>query len=614
MIARGLVGYALLCAALYAAVWKWSRMPAFDPLTPRERADVLAVLRDALDGKPPRAPAVSTPLAEVAVVQLWHHGRPVWRAEAHAATVGEAVAQAARELSGKSATLPRDGRLKVDLVRARAPIFTHLADRWSLFFAFSAVSGLDGLLLSLDGREAILVPDDLLVADALAGEHPLPQLELELGLDTTKVVGLALERLQLDSARYESTPHRWWRIRTDSFVESASGALPVVRGNVPGPPVTRESLVAAARAGGDYLVRHLDPEGHFDYLYDQIADHHEPRSGDYSLPRHGGANYFLAQLYGTTHDPAVKDAASRALYYLVAQSRGGCDRPDRACVGDSAQVDLGSTALALVAAAEYQRTTGERTFEPWARRLAGFILYMQLPSGDFRHLYWPDQDRRDEKERLPYYSGEAALALARLSALPQIPPADAARFAAAANRALEYLTGAYYDFFVGQFVYAEDHWTCLAADALWDHLDDAHRRRYADFCDGFAAFLRRMQFQPDEAMSRAAPDVVGAYGFSPLLPPHDTPVGSRSECSISVWRMDRKLGRASSRSTTETREQVLSAMQFLLGRQLRDDNAWLAPDPDEARGGIPQSDVKRQVRIDGIQHGGSALLRAIELL
>jgi hypothetical protein len=609
MIARGLVGYAILCAAVYAVVWKWSRMPPFDPLSGDERAQVMSVLRDALDGKPPRAPAIAAPV-DVAVVQLWHHGRPAWRTEARASTVGEAIAQAARALAEKSATLPRDGRLKVDLVRARAPIFTHLADRWPLFFAFSAVSGLDGLVLSLDGREAVLVPDDLLVADVLAGEHPLPQLELELGLDTAQVLALALDRLQLDSARYAASPHRWWRIRTDSFVESGSGVLPVVRGNVPGPPVTKETLVAAARAGGDYLVKHLDPDGHYDYLYDQVADRHEPHSGDYSLPRHGGATYFLAQLYGTTHDPRVKDAASRAMYYMIGESRGGCDRTDRACVGDSAQVDLGSAALALVAAAEYQRTTGERTFEPWARRLAGFILYMQLPSGDFRHLYWPDQDRRDEKERLPYYSGEAALALARLSALPGLPPADAARFADASNRALEFLTGAYYDFFVGQFVYAEDHWTCLAADALWDRLDDAHRRRYADFCDGFAAFLRRMQFQPDEAMSRAEPDVIGAYGFSPLLPPHDTPVGSRSECSISVWRMDRALGRSGS----ETREQVLRAMQFLLGRQLRDDNAWLAPAPDEARGGIPQSDVKRQVRIDGIQHGGSALLRAVELL
>ena len=161
---------------------------------------------------------------------------------------------------------------------------------------------------------------------------------------------------------------------------------------------------------------------------------------------------------------------------------------------------------------------------------------MQLPNGDFRHIYWPDRDLREENIRLPYYSGEAALALARLAALPETPPELAARYAEAADRALTFLTGPYYDFFVGQFVFAEDHWTCLAADALWDRLSDDHRRRYTDFCDHFVGFLRDMQFSDEEAITRDQPDIAGAYGFSPILPPHDTPVGSRSECAISVWR------------------------------------------------------------------------------
>ncbi len=501
--------------------------------------------------------------------------------------------------------------------------------------------GLDGLSLAVAGQEALLTPDDLLLADALAGQHPLPQLELEIGLDGDRVVRLALERLGLDNARYESSTRRWSRLAIESFIEPAAppspspaslspdplspdplspdplspdplppDPLPVVRGNVPGPPVTRESLLAAAVSGGRYLVRHLQPDGQFDYQYEVVADRHEPPSGDYSLPRHGGASYFLAQLFGATHDPALKDAASRALYYLVGAARGGCKRPDRACVGDSFVVDLGSTALALVAAVEYQRTTGDRSFESWAHRLAAFILYMQLPSGDFRHLYFPDEDRINENERLPYYSGEAALALARLAALPDTAPAEAERLAAASDRALAYLTGPNYDFFVGQFLFAEDHWTCLAADTLWDHISEDHRRRYADFCDRFAAFLRRMQFTSDDALAEQQPDLVGAYGFGPMLPPHDIPVGSRSECAVSVWRMDQRLGRPGA----ETRRQVLYAIQFLLGRQLRDDNSWLEPDPDEARGGIVQSDVKRTVRIDGLQHAGSALLRAVELL
>jgi hypothetical protein len=78
--------------------------------------------------------------------------------------------------------------------------------------------------------------------------------------------------------------------------------------------------------------------------------------------------------------------------------------------------------------------------------------------------------------------------------------------------------------------------------------------------------------------------------------------------------MDQRLGRGRLTQTEATRQQVLAAMRFILGRQLRDDNSWMMPELEEARGGIPQSDVKRTVRIDGIQHSGSALLRAVELL
>src|SRR5207302_1437288 len=162
----------------------------------------------------------------------------------------------------------------------------------------------------------------------------------------------------------------------------------------------------------------------------------------------------------------------------------------------------------LVAAAEYQRTTGDARFLPWMRELAGFLRYMQLPDGDFRHFYQPDRDLRDEKTRAPYYSGEASLALAR-----------------------------------------------------------------------FAALL------PDGADYAAA-----AYGFGALLPPHTTPAGSRSECLLSVLRLDRRAGLP----TAEVEAQLRLSMQFLLARQFSGDD-WRFPNPAAAGGGIPQSDVNLSI-------------------
>jgi hypothetical protein len=58
----------------------------------------------------------------------------------------------------------------------------------------------------------------------------------------------------------------------------------------------------------------------------------------------------------------------------------------------------------------------------------------------------------------------------------------------------------------------------------------------------------------------------------------------------------------------------MSGMRFLLARQLRVGLSYLAADENAAAGGIPESDVEAFVRIDFVQHGGSALLRALEML
>src|SRR4029078_644188 len=83
------------------------------------------------------------------------------------------------------------------------------------------------------------------------------------------------------------------------------------------------------------------------------------------------------------------------------------------------------------------------------------------PDGSFRHLYNPVSKEPDEKAELLYYSGEAALALARM-----YTSTGETRYADAAQRSLDWLVD-WYDFFMGGFLYGEEHWTCIAAEAIW---------------------------------------------------------------------------------------------------------------------------------------------------
>jgi hypothetical protein len=581
-VRNALIAFFALVAVVWVVVWASFRTPSYAPLTPTERASMLARVR-----RGEKMPWPERVVAGATFVRAFAGGAP---------------------LDGPPTA---ESRVKVDVVMGRAPIFAG----YDPLFALSLVAGLDGIGVDIGTREAFLLPDDLLVADALAGETPLSAMDLELGARRDVIDRLLATRLGLDEAAFARATKSYFRFRTDAFIESADHGtvLQVLRGNTPGPRLTKETLLAGAVAGGRYLLRHLYDDGRFGYEYTPSNDRDEAYGLDYSLPRHAGATYFLTQLFRATHDSTFGEGARRALDFLAARQPEACARPDRSCVAnhDMRVADLGAAAMALLAVGEYESATGDRTQMPWARRLAEFLLFMQKDNGDFCHLFDVFADKRDEKSKLLYFSGEAAFALAKLTAFVGPGDRDYARWVAALDRALDYLTDKQYANLAGQFYFGEDHWTCMAADAAWEALPPAHRERYARFCDDFVAFLRRTQFTAHDRVVDEQPDFVGAYGFSPFLPPHATPVGSRSETTISTLDMQQRRGRADTEGGRATREQVRLGMQFLLDHQIRDDNAYLMANPEAARGGFLMSDVKRYVRVDFVQHSGSAMLRAI---
>jgi hypothetical protein len=624
-VVRGLGAFTAALALVGVAVWAWARPPAYPPLTVEERAAAMRFLRASLDGDdaataPPGFGAFAAAAPDPLRVTLFVAGEPAARVDGRGATLGAALAAAARALAAApvdAATRAR-GRIKLDLARGRAPIVTRIAP----LFALSIVPGVDGVGVEVGGDERRLWPDELLAGDLLAANVPFPAAEFEIGADTRAVVRRLADGIPV--VEWRALSKRFFRFGVESWIEPADPARRardpawrVVRGNVVDEAVIvvdPDHLRQAARAGGRYLLGQLADDGRFGYEYFTVGDQVSWGGSDYSLPRHAGGAYYLAQLYGVTHDPALLDGARRSIAYLAARSGGACDRPDRACIGDadSEHVDLGSTAMALLASAELLRVGGSDTGidVAWARRLANFLVFMQKPDGDFCHLYRPRSDERDTRTKLLYYSGEALFALAKLLQAGVDDP----RYVDALTRGLDHLTGAAYAYFAGQFFYGEDHWTCLAADAGWERLPPARRLAYARFCDGFASFLARQQFTADDAIVAAQPDFLGAYGFSPLLPPHATPVGSRSEALLSIYAMDRRRGPEGAAGARAARRQLLEGLGFLLRHQITDDAAYLMPAPDRARGGFLMSDVKRYVRIDFIQHACSAMLRAADLL
>jgi len=193
-----------------------------------------------------------------------------------------------------------------------------------------------------------------------------------------------------------------------------------------------------------------------------------------------------------------------------------------------------------------------------------------------------------------FYSEEAALALVMAH-----EAFGEERYLRAGERALDYLTGPKYDFFLGRFIYGADHWTCIAADEAWPRLT---HRRYLDFCDGYSAFIRRLQFKAGEWDND---DFRGHYSFSGLLVPQAPGAAGFTEAVLATFN----LARNHNAPTRALQDQIVAALGALSREQIREDNSYQMPDPDKAKGGIRRSLVESEVRIDFTQHAASALLR-----
>ncbi len=591
---RVVFGLSALPLALGIAMHVRHDLDPLPPVSAEVRAQALAHVRAAVDGKtPPAMPALAgVPLGPGPLyATLWVDGRIRARVTGEGDDLAQAVSRAAQALAGHPKIMGRTGlggRIKLDRTVAAAPIVSELAP----IVALSINPGLDGIRRVLGDAQRTRLPDDLVKAQRFGLAPLVPGIrELRLGLDATAVLARLGEGGRLE------------RIRTEGWVESAdrARALPTERGNVPPAANGPDEWRRAAIDGGDFVLRQIRPDNRFHYQYFPLNDHH-PESDEYSVPRHAGTVYSLALLYGLTGLERFKVGAEKAMSWLV-DNLDPCG-DDGYCVtkarGDFA--DLGSSALTLVGMIEYQRQTGDARYADEARRIAAWIRSMQKPDGDFYHSFHVPVAAPDIFVRSMFYSEEAALALV----MAHEALGDAVDLQAA-ERALDYLTGPKYDaFFLGWFVYGADHWTCIAAEEAWPRLK---KPRYLDFCNGYAEFVRRLQY---DAADWDNTDFDGHYGFSGLMVPQAPGAAGFSEAIISTRALARHHGRDDLLPALDA--QIAAAMDALARERVQPDNAWMMPDPDAARGGIRRSLVEQEVRIDFTQHALSALIRAAEEL
>ena len=474
----------------------------------------------------------------------------------------------------------RGAQRVVEQIVDSAPI---LLNSW-LLLGHSLVPAQDGLSASYQGRTAYASPDDLRKLEAYEFTLPLGPATLILGIDVNKVLSALSHELGCGPEELL----RGGRFRRFAVVTDAAYPRKFSEADV-----TREAIQSSVQSAARYLARNQRKNGSFRYELNAVTG---DDSEEYNFPRHSGATYFLARAGNQFQDAQLSRAAQRAGAFLKDRSTLQCGA--HACVGEGGEVDIGSSALALLAYVELL-AGGAEEYRASALELGAFLRSQQRPDGEFQHFYSVSEQHPIDRQ-VEYYTGEATFALARVQRVSGDP-----KDLEAARRGLAFLVKRSPWFLGSHYFWGAEHWTCQALADLWPRAPDPVALK---FCLDWQAVNRNLQFDSPPAPS----DYDGSISRGPFMAPRLTPTGSRLEAAVATLEVARAAGLP--KPQIELLEhQIKRAFAFLLRYQFSPGPTHLMPKPRLLEGGFPGSPIDLHVRIDYPQHSAGALLRYWEL-
>lgn len=583
---RLFIAWVALTAALCVVVGARARLAYPEPPEQAAQGWAFSALSAAVAGSAPlpvHASAAAYEAEGPVVVLAWRRGRVVARhvgSAGFASSVQAAAAQLAAEPELRKAATSL--AFTITLTRERGPWLRSVP----LLGELSVVPFVEGVAITLDGRTVHVTPDEITRAALWDRAINTPIPDLTFGLSPLAVARLAAEEL---GAPVETIMQR------ARFERVASRTLTQVA-YPRDEPVSIASLERAAREGALFLLRHQAPTGRFTYRYDGRRNR-EITGGQYSLPRHAGTAFFLAQAARALDMASARAGALAALRFVRENALKACGSPERACVAFNDYPDMGAAALTALAAAEVLAGGDDPEVRELLVRLTAFIRGMQRADGELMHVYDLRASQPIDVQKM-YYSGEAAVAL-----LASHRVLGDARDLEVARPLMSHLTGAGWSFFGSRYFYGEEHWTCQAVAAAADRMPVGDA---LDFCLRWLGYQRALLYGPGETPW----PVQGAIGVGPVIVPRLTSVASRVEAGAPIYT----LARAQGHDVAALGRQLESHLGLLLRMRFAPGPTHLMRDPHAARGGFPATQGSLEVRNDFVQHAGSAMLAWADVL
>lgn len=567
---------ALVAAAAGLASWRTVALAPVADLSKVWATDALTHLRaHACAGTDAGHALTPAPV----LLTAWRRGRRLWTLQA---TGSDSLAELERRLRPHC---DAPIRLQLDAVVAVGRVLP------GALGALAFVDGSDGVRGRVEGDRWIHVPSTELVVRGLYRAYtPVPQIEPEFhaGMDLEAAAELVHRADPLGREVLELQ-----RFRARTAVEGAEGqALVLRKATTASPELTPDTLVASARAGADYLARIQRADGQFRYKWSVVHD--RDLDAGYSWPRHAAVVSTLAMSARILDAPELLVPVKRGLVALEGRMQDG--PTDTRCVRSGKICRLGASALGLLAFAEHREAAGPSRRDTEGAALARYLRAMQRPDGFFHYVWRPDTGPRTAGMRA-YEAQEAVLALARWGRV-----ADDADARAAAERAMDYLAGPYWDHFLGLYIYGQEHWTCMAAEEVYAF---APKPEYARLCHRIGRFYAGLSVHPGETIFDEDVGGVGAPG----VPPHLGATATVVEALVPAVA----LARAEGLDEEPVRAQLDRSLVYLMGGQLGPDDAFWLPAPDKAMGGFLDSRSQPVIRMDNASHAVAGMVRAVEL-
>jgi hypothetical protein len=389
-------------------------------------------------------------------------------------------------------------------------------------------------------------------------------------------------------------PFSFVRLRTASWVRSPSGQ-PVrlwrVHPHEDVDPSVADDVLTRAVLAAEHLASTVQPDGRIRYRF--APGPARERRGQ-NLLRHAGSTYSLIQAYHRTRHEPWREAADRALGYLLSKTAsdertgpygGGKGR----YIVEGSHIKLGGAGLALVALSNWQAVTGGTEYSEQAREFATFLLSQQQQSGEFIYFAnkMPGGEPRDDTSA--YYPGEAVLGLVSWYELDPDP-----RWLETARRGADWLIDVR-DKGKGPTRLDNDHWLMIALDRLHRLTLDP---RYLEHSQRLSEAVRAQHARLQPQVKRY-PDYRGGY----YEPPRATPASTRAEGLVAVIELLDRNGVAH-----DLRPLLYETVQHTLRSQYLPATTWWMADPSKVIGGWAGGIVDTEMRNDYTQHALSALL------